>query len=555
MAASAVLREILVRLGVDTQAPMTKKQLQEFEENLERVQKTMRDGVATAVQYGRAVAAMAVGAAAALGGLTVAQANQSAEVEKQARLLNLSKEAYQEWMHLAERSGSNAGDLADVFLQINSAAQDAIGGSEEMRKVFGAVGVQAEALRGLDPGQIFELLAGQVEQATDKSKALAVVSRILGEEGSRQFGPAMLQGAAAVRALRKEAHDLGLVLSDEQLVVMERVSAEWKRTVLLVQGLRKQLAVALAPAVERVLKGWREWIESNRKLIAQRLETWVGRAVSLFENLDRAVQVVGGWDVVLLNVATGAGMLLLLANLDKVKDAIFAIRVAWAAMMTVGTAAAAATGIALLPLTLIVLGVVTAVGLLALGLEDLWVWFQGGNSLLDKNLDLVESMIPAFGGLRDLVWAIAQAFGSAFTKVGLFKDAILGGLAPALRLLDVLVQPLLEAFRELSEWWARGNEVVGGWLSDAAAQVRGGTMDSHARAAGLASMVQGQLAGTVQGQVDRMVSSTSTVDNSSRNATVNQTNNFGSGAVARDVTGVLESAARRALPILQGGRR
>lgn len=555
MANGAVLREILVRLGVDTQAPMTKKQLEEFEQGLERVQKTMRSGVTMAVQYGTALAALAAGAAAALGGLTVEMGGQAAEIEKQARLLNMSTDEYQQWAYVAERSNASIMDLADTMLQINDITSRALGGSKEAADTFALIGVNVKSLQGLNPGQVFEVLADAVSGATDKGKALSAVSQILGEEAARQFGPSMVQGAQATRALREEAVKLGVVMSGRQLSTLTRISVQWQRLRTLLKGLKKDLTSALAPAVERILKGLSDWLEANRKLLAQRIEAWVTRAIRLFESLDRAVQAVGGWDVVLLNVATGAGMLLLLANLDKVKDLLFGLRLAWAAAGVAASAAAAATGIAVLPLTLIILGVVTAVGLLALGLEDLWVWLQGGNSLLDRNLDLVESMIPAFGGLRELVWALAQAFASAFTKVGLFKDAILDGLAPALRLLDVLVQPLLEAFRELGEWWAYGNAVAGSWLSGAASQVRGVTLASDASASGLASLVRGQLAGAVQNQVDRAISTINNVDNSSTSGTINQTNNFGGGAAVRDVSAALESAARRALPIVQGGRR
>jgi hypothetical protein len=555
MAASAVLREILVRLGVDTQAPMTKKQLQVFEDSIVRVKKTMREGVEMAAQWGQAVALGAVAAAAGITKLTVDMGAQATEIERQAALLNLTRKEYQEWRYVSEQLGATQRDLADAFLQINDIAQRAIDGSGEGTAAFQRIGLAVDKLKGKNPSQLFDLIADAVQNAADKGKAMAAVSQLLGEEAARQFGPALVKGAAGIRAMREEAEKLGVVMSDEQLVALQRVSTQWKRSTGILKGLRNELAVRLAPAVERILKGWTEWIEANRKLIAQRIETWVTRAIRLFESLDRAVKVIGGWDVVLLNVATGAGMLLLLANLDKVKDLLFGLRLAWAAAMTAATAASAATGIALLPLTLIVFGLITAIGLLALGLEDLWVWFHGGNSLLGRNLDLIESLIPAFGGFRDLLWALVEGTMASVTNLGLFADAIRNGLAPALQLIDPLLRPIIDGLRELVEWWAYGNAIVGSGLSDVAAWVRQGSAAGTGNAEHLAAQLQARLSGAVQGQVDRVAGNVQNIDNSSRSGTVNQTNHFGGGPAVRDVASAIESAARRALPIAQGGRR
>jgi hypothetical protein len=553
--ASRVLRELLVRLGVDTQAPMTKRQLKDFEDAIVRVKKTMRDGVEVAAQWSRGIVLATAAVAAGVTKLTVDMGGQAAEIERQARLLNMSTEEYQQWAYVAERSNASIMDLADTMLQINDITQRAIGGSKEAADTFALLGVNVQRLKGKNPGQVFEVLADAVAAATDKGKALSAVSQILGEEAARQFGPAMVRGAAATRQLREEATRLGVVMSGDQLAALAAVSTQWKRITGVTKGLRNTLAAALAPVVGRLLKSLADWIEANRQLLGQRLQTWIERAVHLLENLHRAVTVIGGWDVALLQAATGLGMLTLLANLDKVKSLLFGLRVVWAGLGLAATAAAGATGIAVAPLVLIVLGLVTAIGLLALGLEDLWVWWQGGDSLLKRNLDLIEQLIPAFGGFRDLVWALVEGTIASVRNLGLFADAIKNGLAPALQLIDPILQPIIDGLKELVEWWSYANALVGSGLSDAASWVRSGSEIGTGNAEHLAAKLQTSLAGAVQGQVDRALSTINNIDNSSRNAEIHQTNHFGGGAAAREVADALNSAARRALPIVQGGRR
>jgi hypothetical protein len=552
--ASRVLREILVRLGVDTQAPMTRRQLKDFEDGLTRVKRSMQDGAEMAAQWSRGLALAAGAVAAGIGKLTLDMSGQAIEIERQARLLNLTRAEYQQWLYVIQGLGGTQRDLADSFLQINDAAQRAIGGSKEMTEAFAGIGISTTQLKNKNPSQLFDLIAQQVAKATDKGAALSVVSRLLGEEASRKLGPALVQGADAVKRLKDEAVKLGVVMSDDQLRALKAVGEQWRRLTGLTKGLRNVLAAALAPIVARLLKSLADWIEANRQLIASGIEKWVDRARILLENLNRAVTAIGGWDVVLLQVATGAGMLTLLANMDKVKSLLFGLRVLWAGLGVAATAAASATGIAVAPLVLIVLGLVTAIGLLALGLEDLWVWWQGGDSLLKRNLDLIEQLIPAFGGFRDLVWALVEGTIASVQNLGLFADAIKNGLAPALQLIDPLLQPIIDGLKELVEWWAYGNAIVGSGLSDVAGWVREGSAAGTGNAEALAARLQASLAGAVQGQVDRVLSTVNNTDNSQRSTTFHMNNQFG-GPGVRDVIEAVEGTVRRAVPFVQGGRR
>lgn len=553
MANSRVIRELLVRLGVRV-TPTTKADVDAMNKALERVKSTMNDTVRGALAVGRGLAIMAVGAAAAVGKLTTDMGGQAVEIERQARLLGLSRQEYQQWLYVAEGAGASAGDLADVFLQLNSAAQDTIGGGKEMGEAFRVLGIRANQLKGLDPGQIFDLMAAGVERATNKTAALAVVSRILGEEGSRQFGPTMLAGADAAKAMRDEAAKLGVVMSDDLLASLARVGTQTRKLKGLLKGLRNVLAAALAPIVERVVKRMADWVDANRAAIASGIERWVERLRIAFENLNRAVTAIGGWDVVLLGVAQGAGLLTLLANLGRIQALLSSLKILWAVMLTGATAFASAVGIGLLPLTLIVLGLVTAIGLLALGIEDLWIWWQGGNSLLGQNLDLIESFIPAFGGLRDLVWALVEGFGAFWRNIDRITSALANGLAPALKLIHILIEPLLPLLEKLEKLWLSLNADVGSRLTALAVRVRGITDANELTVGGGAALVQGQLAGAVQGQVDRIDQRVQSFDNSVRNANINQVNNLGAGG-ARDAVDTLNSALRRAVPALQGGRR
>lgn len=546
--ANNVLRTLLVRLGVSV-TPTTKADVDAFNAKVEQVKQTMRDAVTWTHRLALGLATMAAAGAAAMLGLTNETGRHASEIENQAKLLLLTRREYQEWLHVTERVGATSRDLADAFIQINDGAQRAIAGEKAMAENFQKIGITAKQLKGLNPGQIFELMATHIEKAADKSAALSVASQLLGEEAVRQFGPALMQGTAAIRAMRKEAEELGLVMSDDQLRATKAVSAEWTRLRGVLRGLRNTIVAALAPVLLQVLRGISDWVRANRELIAQRLEDTIRRIGLALESVHRLVQLVGGWDVVFLNVATGLGMLTLLANLDKVKGLLTAADILFKGLGVVGGAVATALGIPLAVLVGIIAGLVFFVGLFALALEDAWVWLQGGNSLIGQNLDLLESWIPAFGAVRDLFWALAQGAMVSWRNVGRFATALREGLKPALEIIDVLLQPLLDKFEQLWKWWEKLNDRATRGIEGVTSFVQRLTDVGDRMGQNLAPQLQGAVAGSVSAGVARTSGAVQAVSNRSVTENINQVNTF-IGANARDVAeGVnawSESARRKA---------
>lgn len=546
--ANNVLRTLLVRLGVSV-TPTTKADVDAFNAKVEQVKQTMRDAVTWTHRLAVGLAATAAAGAAAMLGLATHTGEQSNEIEQQAKLLLLTRREYQEWLHLSERVGANGRDLADAFIQINDASQRAQQGEKSMVETFGRLNIQAKQLKGLNPGQIFELMATHIEKAADKSAALSVASQLLGEEAVRQFGPALMQGTAAIRAMRKEAEELGLVMSDDQLRATKAVSAEWTRLRGVLRGLRNTIVAALAPVLLQVLRGISDWVRANRELIAQRLEQTIRRIGLALESVHRLVQLVGGWDVVFMNVATGLGLLTLLANLDKVKGLLTAADILFKGLGVVGGAVATALGIPLAALVGILAGLLFYLGLLALALEDAWVFLQGGNSLIGQNLDLLEQWIPALGAIRALFWALAEGVLVSWRNVGRFTNAILQGLKPALELVDVLLQPLLDKLEQLWGWWVKINDRASRGLEGITGFVQRLTDVGDRAGANAAPLLQQAVAGTVAAGVTRTSGAVQAVSNRTVTENIHQVNTF-IGANARDVAeGVnawSESARRKA---------
>lgn len=541
-----VIRELLVRLGVQVN-PKSKAELRAYNDALERVKGTMEDVGRAAARTTTALVGAAVAGATAAIELARAVGQQATDIERQALLLNLTRREYQQWMHVAQTFGVNGREVADAFLQINAAAQKAIGGGKEATENFALLGVRVQQLKGLNPGQLFELLADAASKATDRGKAMAAVSRLLGEEAARKLGPAMMQGAAAVRALRMEAEELGLVMNDQQLATAKAASDAWKRLKFAATGLRNEIGTALAPAVTELLEGMTRWVRANRELLSQRLTDAVFYLTIAVRKLNAAVQLIGGWDVILANVATGAGMLLLIANLGRVQAALSAIRVVAAGVQVALGLIGLEVSVALSPVLLLFAGFIFYLGLMALAVDDFLTFWRGGQSVLGANLDLLERFIPGFGALRELFGALIDLVVTVIDNFGRFKDAILTGLSPAFELLEVLLRPVAAL---LDYIWQRIDNIVSAPLDRLTGLLRAGSGVIDAVGASSAVAVQGNMAGAIEGQVSRV---STAVDNSTRNWSVMQTNHL-YGPASTDTTASLERAIRSATRET-GGRR
>jgi hypothetical protein len=556
--AADLLRDLFVRLGVRVD-PKSAKNLDDFNNKVEAARRRMIEQVqeaaevtaGMAIRIGVGLAGAAIAGATALGGLAIATGQHATEVERQARALNLSREEYQKVLYLFESLGANSGDLADTFLQINAATQAALGGGKSMIEAFALVGLEAKNLKGLNPSQIFDQLAIAVSGAADKGKAMAAVSTLLGEESGRKLGPALMGGVDAIRAMKNEASDLGFVMDDKALAASASLATQWRRLTAIGRGLRNELGAALAPVVEKMVRGLTEWVRSNRELISQQITTWVERLRASIELLNAMVQAVGGWDVVFAGVASGGGLLLLIANLSRILETLGAIRTSFTFLKAAMGTASVAIGAPLLPVLLILGAFVQVLLMAGLAIEDVLTHFRGGDSVFGRTLDRITSLVPAFGDLRALLWAISQFMASGASNVWLLVRAFVSGLAPALGLLDGLLDPLLQKFRQLYGWFLGMGEWVAGPMRDATAWLEGQQYVADNNARGVAARLQTGTASAVQGQVDW---ARGNVDQS-RNVSMSQSVNFGAGfgGSTGEISAALGSEMRKAAVAVTGG--
>lgn len=437
-----VIRELLVRLGVVTDTTGIKA----FRSSLEQT-KTSMAGVA---EFGKRVAQGVALATGALVAQTVATARSAEAIERQARALNLSTDAYQQYTATFERFGSDASDLSDAFNTIADRVQDASDGMQSYIDDLGLVGIEVQNLKGLNPEQLFLRFADAVQKTTDPVRRNAAVVRILGDDLGRRLLPMLMDGSAGIAAYREEMQSLGVVLGEEALGQASQLREALARLDIVVQGVRNTIGVAFTPTLERLVSRLSDFLVTNRELIRERLEDGVERFANAFGMVETALTSVNNF------VQANLGGWVNLLRRAQAAVAVFAAARAWpiivGVVQTIGAGLAAIGATTFGGAIAAVAGLAAAFGVLYLAVDDVVTYMEGGESVIGRFLEetrngqeLIQALSVAFeqmsividGAVVPALGALAEAWLYTFKEVGgptlrFFSDVVLGQVTASL---------------------------------------------------------------------------------------------------------------------------
>lgn len=377
-AGAVVIRELLVRAGV-VGGEDAKKDIEELEQSFDKMRGTALKMVAVTGAVVGGLAAVA-GSAVALA-VSTAQGSQAAL--QQAAALKEQTENLQELGFAFDSVGQSTVEMTQVLFQLNGRAEDAVNGSKELRKHFGALGISIADIKKAGPVALFEQIADEVANAEDQGAAMARVMKVLGEDMARKVAPLLVQGSDGIRALRQEARELGIVTSEEALVASAKLAVQWGRLQAVGRALRDEIGMALTPVVEEFVTTVLDWVKANRELISLRLEVVVRNLSSLFKD----------WAPIIAGVSVAFGGLI-------------AAVAGFLALPMIATFAAANA-----PLLLLAAAVGTVIAsLVALGLiiEDISVYFAGGESLIGKLIARFKESHPVVSEFIRLLASMAH---------------------------------------------------------------------------------------------------------------------------------------------------
>ena len=391
-----IIDELITVLGYDLEG---EEKLAQYREGLDSAKSTLLALAAASAVAGTAIAAMVSDTAARFAELADFSATVGESVEDIQRL-----------GFAAEQSGSSNEALRSSLEKLNEKIGEASKGAGEPAEMFKKLGVSIRDAEGnvRSGASIFTDLSNKF---AGLSKAEQInLAKKLGIDAS--LITLLNGGSEAISELGIEAEKLGLVFSEEVVSAGADLDDQIQLMLGSFGALKDALSVGLFPQVTMIVKNIRDWIAANREFIEQKLGAVLQGIVSVLQFL---FNIIGG-------VFAIFGKLVGVVNsVVDVMKLLTAITIVWIALQAAtlvrnlaGMFVLAATGVRAFNLQLLLskLALGAAIILIGLFIEDLIVYFKGGESVIGDFLDFFkDSFANAFG----LISGLLEIFIASFT--------------------------------------------------------------------------------------------------------------------------------------------
>jgi len=372
------LRELLTKLGFDADTS-----------GAEKYTASLNAAKAAA----KALAAAGAAAGAALFGLASETAAAGDQAAKQARMFGLTIESYQELAHAAEQSGSNIMEVTDVIKDLSKNAYDAaFMGNLQFADMFRELGVTLTDSQGnlRDQEELLLDVADGMRAVADDTKRLAIAEKLLGGS-AKKLQNFFMAGSEGIQAMRQEARDLGIVLSEDVAKRSEVFSDSIDEVKKAFRGIRFIIGSSVMPAIIEYAQGLRDWFTANREIIAQNIQGVLVGLADAARMAFKPIVILVGWLKKLLDaiggVATAATALkvvligLVGTNLLLGMKALLGLTIGTGKAFSWLKVQAALAQAAIFAL-------IAAVGLI---IEDLYRFFTGADSLAGRLMDWLDT--------------------------------------------------------------------------------------------------------------------------------------------------------------------
>lgn len=208
--------------------------------------------------------------------ITKQTAEYGDKVWKTSQKIGIAAGAWQELAHAGEMSGIEQDALSTGLVRLNKNIVEAANGNKTMTEWFQRAGISIKDAEGKvkSADQVLMEMAEIFGKMPDGAKKTAVAVALAGRSGADLI-PMLNSGSKGLAAMRKEARDLGLVLSDDTARASETFNDNISRMMKAIRGIVFYIGGLLIPVFDDIVVSVREWVEANREVIKSKLKEWV----------------------------------------------------------------------------------------------------------------------------------------------------------------------------------------------------------------------------------------------------------------------------------------
>ena len=222
-------------------------------------------------KLGIAMAAAGTAIVGSLIAITLKAASAADNIEEMGQRTGLSTTLLQELDYAAKLTGTSIEGLEVATKRMAVTLNDAATGGEEAQQKLAALGLTISDLQGLSPDEQFLRIAKALGAIPDPTKRAALAIDIFGRSGTDLL-PMLTDDLDKVL---QKAHDLGLVMSEEDVKKAAALNDAIASLKAQFGGLGNAIAVTLIPifkgivdAISPIIKGIKDWMTAHPDLTA-----------------------------------------------------------------------------------------------------------------------------------------------------------------------------------------------------------------------------------------------------------------------------------------------
>lgn len=268
------------------------KSISETDQKAGGLASKLGDGIKTAAKWGAAITGAAVAGGAALFGMATKAAGTTDRIDKLSQKIGISRQGFQEWEFILSQSGTDIEKLQMGMKTLVAQVDQADKGVGKGADNFARLGISVRDTTGKlkDQETLFNEVMVALQNMEDGTEKARLANELLGRSGS-ELMPLLNGAAGSIDAMKQQAQELGLVISDEAVdagVAFTDTMDQMKRSL---GAVFTQIGAAVIPIFQKMA----DWILDHMPQIQAVFKTVFGVIEFLVTGFIDGIQLIISW--------------------------------------------------------------------------------------------------------------------------------------------------------------------------------------------------------------------------------------------------------------------
>ena len=172
-------------------------------------------------------------------------------VDKASQKFMLSRQAFQEWSFVAQRSGFDINQLGQAVVDLSKKVGE---GKEDILSVLEEIGISAADAMTATPEELFDMVIEGLQGVGESTRRAYLADKLLGG-AAKDLNPLLNMSADATRELKDEVNALGGVMSDQLVDQSAKFQDSQTNLQAAWDGVKNHLAENTLPGMTQIVDG------------------------------------------------------------------------------------------------------------------------------------------------------------------------------------------------------------------------------------------------------------------------------------------------------------